>query len=210
MSYPAAPWTLKGNAILTLHLVSIDLVRPLVPSELNIVSILPGKTLGGVYFSKYIAGSVLEYSELIIIPVVVSYGLNFGGWVSHIYVDNPDSVAGGREIWGLPKELAEFHWEGNGMQHRLTVQQNSVELCALDYNNPGFAWPQWFSASGFSTKASNLMIFSPQLDSRLGFASSKLKIPAKSPFYGMDFGQPLLTVCCEDMTLKVNAPKVLN
>jgi acetoacetate decarboxylase len=45
-------------------------------------------------------------------------------------VDNPDSVAGGREIWGLPKELAEFSWLGGDrvltfLSVRLTVRQNN-------------------------------------------------------------------------------------
>jgi acetoacetate decarboxylase len=46
---------------------------------------------------------VLEYNELIIIAAVLGYKGKFGAWISHIYVDNPDSVAGGREIWGYLK-----------------------------------------------------------------------------------------------------------
>ncbi len=110
MSYPQPPWTLKGYAFLTLQLLDIARVRPLIPPALNIISVLPGKTIGGVYLSKYNSDSVLEYSELIIIAGFLSYKGKFGGWVSHIYVDNPESVAGGREIWGLPKELAQFTW----------------------------------------------------------------------------------------------------
>ncbi len=122
VGYPQyTPWTLKGYAISTVHLVDVDKVRSLIPSELNIISVLPGKTLSVVYLSYYGSGSVLEYSELIVAPALVSYQAKFGGWVSHIYVDNPDSVAGGREIWGLPKEMAEFTWEDN---KRVTVRQD--------------------------------------------------------------------------------------
>jgi acetoacetate decarboxylase len=120
MTYPQAPWMLYGYAIQTVHLIDIEKARPLIPKELEIVSIWPGKTLGGVYISSYKSGSVLEYSELIVIPAVVSNSGKIGGWVSHIYVDNSDSVAGGREIWGLPKELAEFSWV-KGEQSNVTV-----------------------------------------------------------------------------------------
>jgi acetoacetate decarboxylase len=70
----------------------------------------------------------LEYSELIVIAGLVRYSGQIGGWVSHIYVDNADSVAGGRNIWGLPKELAEFIWEKNtsansAFKNRLLVRQ---------------------------------------------------------------------------------------
>jgi len=47
---------------------------------------------------------VLEYSELIVIAFVAIGA--FGGWVSHTWTT--DSIAGGREIWGPPKEMAEF------------------------------------------------------------------------------------------------------
>ncbi|HEY9821570.1 MAG TPA: acetoacetate decarboxylase family protein, partial [Candidatus Sericytochromatia bacterium] len=105
MTYPPAPWTLQGYAIQSLQLIDIERVRPLIPTEFEIISVLPGKTVGGVYLSYYGSGSVLEYSELIVAAGMVRYSGKIGGWVSHIYVDNADSVAGGREIWGLPKEL---------------------------------------------------------------------------------------------------------
>ena len=62
MIYPPAPWKLQGYAIATLQLVDVALVRPLVPSELEIVSLLPGKTLGGIYISSYGLGSIMEYN----------------------------------------------------------------------------------------------------------------------------------------------------
>lgn len=73
MAYPQALWTLQGYAIQTVQLIDIEQVRPLIPSELEIVSIWPGKTVGGVYLSYYGSGSVLEYSELIVVAGVVSY-----------------------------------------------------------------------------------------------------------------------------------------
>lgn len=68
----------------------------------------PGWTFGGVYCAHYGAGSTLEYLELIVIPGLVRRGHRLGAWISHIYVDDAQSVAGGRSIWALPKELAEF------------------------------------------------------------------------------------------------------
>src|SRR4028119_2333800 len=148
MTYPQAPWTLQGYALQTLQLIDVERVRPLIPPEFDIVSVLPGKTVGGVYLSNYGSGSVLEYSELIVNAAMVRYSGKIGGRVSHIYVDNGDSVAGGREIWGLPKELAEFTWD-NGS--RVTVRQGNKLLCSLNYNQQSFGWRQWLGASGFST-----------------------------------------------------------
>ncbi|MEH1869231.1 MAG: acetoacetate decarboxylase family protein [Nostoc sp.] len=206
MPYPQAPWTLQGYAIQTLHLVNIDLVRPLIPLELKIISVWPGKTIASVYLSNYGSGSVLEYSELIIAPALVNYQSKIGGWISHIYVDNADSVAGGREIWGLPKELAEFTWKEG---EHITVNQGKRKLCSLKYNQQTLAWRQGLSASGFSVKGNDLLIFPAKFQSVLGLIGSQLEIPAESPFSGIGLGQPLLTVHCEQMSLQVDAPKVV-
>ncbi|MEH1965751.1 acetoacetate decarboxylase family protein [Nostoc sp.] len=206
MPYPQAPWTLQGYAIQTLHLVNIDRVRPLIPLELEIISVWPGKTFGSVYLSNYGSGSVLEYSELIIASALVSYQRKIGAWISHIYVDNVDSVAGGQEIWGLPKELAEFTWEQG---KHVTVHQGNCRLCSLNYNQQSLAWRQRLSASSFSAKDGNLLIFPAEFESLLGLIGSKLEIPAESPFYGIGLGQPWLTVRCEQMSLRVDAPKVV-
>ena len=221
MAYPQAPWTLQGYAFQTLQLINIDRVRPLIPSELEIISVWPGKTLGGIYLSYYGSGSVLEYSELIVIAAFVGYKGKFGGWVSHIYVDNPDSVAGGREVWGLPKELAEFTWEGGvsdlalpkalapQKEARVTVSQGNRLLCSLNYNQQSFGWRQSLGASSFSTLGSNLLLFPAELESRLGLISSKLEVPAESPFASLSLGQPWLTIHCDQMRLVVGAPEVV-
>ncbi len=203
MVYPQAPWTLKGYAFIALQPIDIDRVRPLIPSELDIISVWPGKTVGGVYLSSYGSGSVLEYSELIVVAALTSYAGGFGGWISHIYVDNPDSVAGGREIWGLPKELAEFRWEGD----RVTVYQEK-RLCSLNYSRQGIGWRQRLAASTFSTLGSNLVSFKSEFESQLGFVSSKLEVPAESPFASL-VGQSWLTVHCDNLHLSVAAPQVV-
>ena len=98
MEYPPAPWKIQGRAVLALQLVGIERVRPHIVPELKIVSLLPGKTLGGVYLTSYGPGSVLEHNELGVIAALVYYLGKIGLWVSHIYVDNTLSAAGSREI----------------------------------------------------------------------------------------------------------------
>lgn len=205
MKYPKAPWTLQGYAFQTLQPLDIDRVRSLIPRELEIIPVWPGKTLGGVYLSDYGSGSVLQYSELIVIAAVVGYKGKFGGWISHIYVDNSDSVAGGREIWGLPKEIAEFRWD----KEHVTVRQGNRLLCSFNYNRQGFGWQQWLGASGFSTLGSDLLIFPAELESHLGLVSSKLEVPPESPFASLSLCQPWLTVHCDQMRMVVSAPEVM-
>ncbi|MEG4571225.1 acetoacetate decarboxylase family protein [Microcoleus sp. N3A4] len=215
MVYPPAPWNLQGYAVQTLQLVDVARVRPLVPSELEIVSLLPGKTLGGIYISSYGLGSVMEYNELIVVSAIVNYAGKWGAWISHIYVDNPNSVAGGREIWGLPKELATFSWEGSDsvkaapLGYRVTVRQENCQLCSLNYTQQSLALPLSLSGKFFSANRSNLLLFKGEFGSRIGLIRGQLEVAEESPFASLNLGQPLLTLGCEDMRLIAGAPEVV-
>jgi acetoacetate decarboxylase len=80
-------------------------------------------------------GGTLAYRELIVFsaPKLVD---GRGGWVvSHIYVDDERSRSGGREIWNLPKELAEFSLAPG----RFEVRQDGERLLeARIRRRPGF------------------------------------------------------------------------
>ncbi|AFY48464.1 acetoacetate decarboxylase [Nostoc sp. PCC 7524] len=189
-----------------MHLINIDRVRSLIPPELKIITLWPGKTIGSVYLASYCSGSVLEYSELIVAPAVVAYRGKIGAWISHIYVDNSDSMAGGREIWGLPKKLAEFQAEKS---RYITIRQGNQTLCTLNYTPLSFAWRQKLSISTFSTLNHNLLIFLAQCESLLGLVTAHLEIPADSPFAEIGLGKPMITVRHEQMNLQVEAPEIV-
>ena len=84
MSHPAPPWHLNGEFV-----VVPARVRP--------------RALGGVLLANYTSGT-LVYRELIVFERATRRGMV----ISHIYVDDEQSLRGGHEIWGLPKELATF------------------------------------------------------------------------------------------------------
>lgn len=214
MSYPPPPWRLQGYALQTLQLIDVNKVRPLIPSEFNIISVFPGKTLGGVYLSHYGSGSVLEYSELIVVAGIVSYSGKIGGWISNIYVDNPDSVAGGREIWELPKELANFTWErdipvDSTYEKQVIVRQGEKILCSLSYNQLKFGLQLPFSGDIFSSLSDSILLFKGELESRVGIVASKLQVPVESSFVSMGLEQPWLTFYCDRLRLLVSASQVV-
>lgn len=208
MPYPQAPWNLKGYAIQSLHLIDIEKARPFIPSELEIVSILPGKTLGVIYISSYQAGSVMEYNELIVAPGFARYQDKIGAWISHIYVDNPDSVAGGREIWGLPKEMAEFTWV-KGNPNSVIIRQENRQLCSFNYSQSIFGLPLPLGGTVLSALGANFLLFQGELKSRIGLVSGKLEVPSESPFASLNLGQPWLTAYCDDLDFVAGVPEVI-
>jgi hypothetical protein len=207
VNYPAAPWSLQGYALQTLHLVRVENARPLIPLELEIVSVLPGKTLGGVYLSAYESGSLLQYNELIVVPAFVRFQGKIGAWISHIYVDNEISVAGGREIWGLPKEMASFTWTKDSV----SVSQKDRQLCRLVYQKDWFSlsswWKQPLSGDVFGGLGSDLLLFTGKFQAKLEMLKGNLEIPSESPFASLNLKQPLLSINCQQLELLAGEPK---
>ncbi|NJN88077.1 MAG: acetoacetate decarboxylase family protein [Leptolyngbyaceae cyanobacterium SL_7_1] len=205
MSPPPAPWTLNGFAYVSLQLVDWDKAYAHVPSHLTLLSVLPGYTLGGIYLASYGTGSTLPYSELIVIPGLVQLGNTVGAWISHIYVDNPDSVAGGRQIWGLPKEMAEFDWQAD--RTRVTVQQGDRLLCDLQTDWHLSLWRQPFVGNVFSQIHSTLMQFVGKASFQPALTGAQVYIPPTAPFANLGLDRPLVVVGCQDLDLWVEAPR---
>jgi acetoacetate decarboxylase len=93
-SYPDAPWRMVGQLWVSLFRVK-DAVDELRPAGVY-----------GVAFVDYQPGSPLTYSELLVAhPVKEPVS---GVSITDIWVDSPASVAGGRELWAIPKGLCAF------------------------------------------------------------------------------------------------------
>lgn len=218
MNYPQPPWNLKGYAIQTLNLLDVERSRQFIPAELEIVSVLPGKTLGGVYLSSYGEGSILQYNELIVVAGLTRYQNKIGSWISHIYVDNEISVAGGKEIWQLPKEMADFSWESDtnpnsAKQGKVTVKQSDNLLCQLEFKKewyqPSTWWQQKLAADAFSGLDTELLQFYNQFKCQFDWISGKVQIPESSPFAGLQLDRPSLTVRMNQLDLVAGKPKVI-
>lgn len=208
MLYPTAPWSLHGYAYQTVYLIPNEKAQLLIPKEFEIISVLPNYTLGGVYLSSYIRGSILEYNELIVIPGLVSYAGKIGVWVSHIYVDNPHSVAGGREIWGLPKELAQFTWEQRHNSY-CKVQQGDRLLCTFQSGWRFPLWRQAIAGQALSTLESQILVFSGNATANFALVGAELNIPPSSPFASLELTSPRATVACDSLNLVVHRPNVV-
>lgn len=126
--YPDAPWHLEGPALQAVFLLDAARARAHVPDDLRIVEVFPGKSLALLTIARYVAPSTLAYSELIVCPALASDGRRKGLFVSHLYVDDLESQAGGRSIWKLDKRLASFEW---GPDASCSVRTRDAELCQV-------------------------------------------------------------------------------
>lgn len=109
MAYPPQPWSLRGQLYVSVWLVPVaDLpsIPPEVTAAVRVVRI--GRyALVGTAWVDYQPGGDMAYRELLC-AVLMRSGLRPRVTITHIWVDSADSRDGGRELWGIPKELAEF------------------------------------------------------------------------------------------------------
>ena len=66
----------------------------------------------------YGEGSTLRYGELAGVVGPVLADACPGGLVTSIWVDDERSLAGGRQVWGLPKQLATLRWRPGALDVR--------------------------------------------------------------------------------------------
>jgi acetoacetate decarboxylase len=93
--YPAAPWPLVGQLWVSLFRVPTD------------VDATRRAGLYGAAFVSYEPDSPLTYSELLVArPLRTPQGRRVS--ITDIWVDSPASMAGGRELWAIPKDLCDF------------------------------------------------------------------------------------------------------
>lgn len=94
-AYPPAPWQMHAQLWLSLFRVPAAQGRP--------------GGVHGVALVRYDDPSPLTYGELLVARPVTSPGT--GVTIDQIWVDSAASMAGGRELWAIPKELCDFDQE---------------------------------------------------------------------------------------------------
>lgn len=113
MSYPQPPWHTHGRAFFQPYLVDASTVR--LPDGFSPVT-FAGRAVGVLALVEYVPPSPLSYGELVWLPCLVTARTNGrrvrGYYVEKMYVDSDASLAGGRELWALPKQKARFQIGG--------------------------------------------------------------------------------------------------
>jgi acetoacetate decarboxylase len=174
--HPPAPWQLNGELIV-------------------VPAFTAGRQLGGVMLAHYTSGT-LAYDELI----VFSHPTTRGMVVSHIYVDDEQSLSGGREIWGLPKELAQFEYGRRTFSAR---QGDRTLLHARIRRRRGrvpLVLPTPITSAAGDTIGRARIKAAPAL--------VELQIPETSPFAHLGLEGRHLALAGDELQLHMPAPRV--
>lgn len=104
-AYPPEPWRMAGDASISAWYLPAD-EAPAVPAGVEPL-IVAGRVLVLAAWVRYRAPSPLTYDELLA-AVAVRSGRRIAGTITDIWVDSEASLAGGRELWGIQKDMAAF------------------------------------------------------------------------------------------------------
>lgn len=118
VAYPPEPWLLEGDFAVGVFLVPMGEIPTHVLAQLPAGSrplVLAGRAVVGVAAVRYHPGGVLAYDELLVaLPVV--HRARLAVTIPQIWVSSPASRAGGRALWGIPKELMKAGRRSTGRQ----------------------------------------------------------------------------------------------
>ena len=106
-AYPPEPWDLTGTGHLTTWRLPVGDV-PALPDGVRALRVR-GQALVTTAFVRYDERGLMAYDELLA-AVWVRHGRSPAPALSitDIWVDHAVSLAGGRGLWGIPKDLATF------------------------------------------------------------------------------------------------------
>lgn len=104
---------------------------------------LGGTGLVATAWFDYLPSGQMSYHELLS-AVVVRGGLTPTATITEIWVDSPASLAGGRALWAIPKELADLEFTG-GRGFTATASTNGEDA-------PGGG--DWIATAAFTPRPS--------------------------------------------------------
>lgn len=203
LTYPPEPWQLGGSMLVTVFALPVsalpDELAEFAPDGVQPV-VVGGRALLGAALVRYAPGSVVEYDELLV-SALTRRGRKLVSTLSHIWVDSPQSVAGGRELWAIPKGLAAFDRRDDGPATTAAVHVDERQVAALTARSGGRLLPGWQSFT---------LTTAQKLDGRSVMATNATRahvrraridwdFAADGPLAYMNAGRPLLSVELDEM-----------
>lgn len=201
-SHPPAPWRLRGEASIVVVPVRAEAARrSAIPAGVTLLTV-GGWTVGGVMLARYDQRATLPYHELIVFSGLARAAGRPAFVVSHIYVDSLPSLRGGREIWGLPKELADFEWSAR----TVTVAQNGQALlrASLRRRAGHIALPLYAPVFGDRAGVSLRAAGRGRINGTPALAG--LEVPSTSPFAHLGLRGRHLAVAGDELDLHFPSP----
>ncbi|WP_167096209.1 acetoacetate decarboxylase family protein [Amycolatopsis granulosa] len=192
--YPPEPWHLRGRMHASVWCVPAAELPALPPGVRPLT--VAGRAFVIAAWAGYQPPGVLSYRELMV--TVVVRGLP-SVTIPHIWVDSPVSLAGGRALWHIPKELAEFtladephftataHADGNLLAGAEFTRRRTVPV----------RLPVAFSVRQRGPRRSRVRV-----TARLGVARAAWRVGASGPLAFLAGRRPVISLVARDFRMR--------
>ena len=146
-----------------------------------VVTLARGKTLGGLFFLSYDRGS-LAYRELNVAAALVRVGSRLAFWLPRLYVDSAASLAGGKDIWAVPKERASFDVVHDIGVTTIDVRQGKRDLCRIRCSVPARSPRVPFSLPmpAFGVREDEFLFFTGSLETNIAAIRADVSLHGRS------------------------------
>jgi hypothetical protein len=180
--YPPSPWTLRGQLFLSLWRIRHRLV--------------------GTAFVDYQQGSELTYAELLR-ATPIRMGRRLAVTVTDIWVDSPASRDGGRALWAIPKDLADFTLK-HGPVFDGEARDGHGSLASAEFVvGRGLPGRLPFRSRTAQRRAHGENVLAPMSGTaRVRHAKARWDFPTDGPFAELRGRRPLASVVLEDFALR--------
>jgi hypothetical protein len=191
--YPPEPWDLAGTGHVTLWRMPVAAVPPLPFSARPLA--VGGTALAATAFVAYDDRGLMAYDELLA-GVLVRFGWRIGLSITDIWVDSESSRRGGRELWGIPKELATF-----GSLFAETAA-GPIASASFTPRRGLLPVPPLLRGSTVQTRAGRTVASPIRAGGRVRPAQATWSLDADGPLAWLRAGRPVTSVVAEDFSMR--------
>lgn len=191
--YPAEPWDLHGHSYVGMWLLPRDRTPAPHSPATKTVTIF-GRAIVCAAFFVYEEPSPLTYNE-IMTTVLVREGWRLRVSITHIWVDSKASRDGGRALWAIPKDLADF----DVVPHTSYAAQGIGSLAVKRVRRLPWALPLAFRIA--QDRAETLVVSPVRGRIRFGRAVGRWSFAADGPIGFLTGRKPLMTLAAKPFHL---------
>lgn len=193
--YPPEPWNLRGQAYISAWRLP---VRQLPDLPMGVRPVVVGRH-GFVLTAwvDYEAGGVLSYHELMA-TVAVRNRNRVAASITDIWVDSPESLAGGRALWHIPKQLADFDMSHGPFTAGARTDEGVIAESTFRHV-AGLPAPL---PAGFSVFQEGIKRSPVRVSARLALARSTWKIEPSGPLGFLHGRAPFASFAAHDFRMR--------
>ncbi len=201
LRYPPEPWHLAGQFVVSTFVVPrrrLGHLLDIVPDGARVIG-GAGRVFVGAAFVDYAARGVLAYRELLVALPVLSRRRGLGYSIPLIWVDSAQSRVGGRELWGIPKDLASFDWRESGDRVQASMSLEGREVASVETRRSISIPGRWPLPLPTAQRVDGRTIYSKNaVRARLAFVSTRWEFASDGPLGFLAGVRPLVSMALND------------